>query len=180
MRRMTIPDEPFHLSRMASPRRRRALLIVGVVTAALLIGGVVAAVALTRESTATPAAQQQAQGAPAPTTAAAGTASSPPVALSTSPATKSVDEAAVEACGLADKATGAQQAGDGAYDPKQARAIGIRAGESAVPSVRIQGTRIVELADRAAKTGDAYHRIEMGTAVISLSTYCLNNGLTVR
>lgn len=161
------PEQPFRLAQMAAPRRRTGL-IVGI--AALLIAvGAAATYAATRTG-ATPGAQaarpSEAAASPSPTV------SPSPVVLSTSPAVKVSDEAALEACGRAHKATG-----DAAYDPKIVRPIGQRAGESAVPSVRVQGEQIVDLADAAAKSDDPMDKIKMATAVTNLSTYCLNNGL---
>jgi hypothetical protein len=162
-------EEPFTLGRTAGrqPRRRRRR-IATVTAAVLLMGGAAAALALA-DRPAAPAAQQT----PGAAASATVIASSPPVVLSTSPASKSVDEAAIEACGLAQKTTG-----DAAYDPKRVRAVGQRAVESAVPSVRIQGTRLVELAGQVAKSDDVNSKLEMATAVMGLATYCLNNGLT--
>jgi hypothetical protein len=151
------------------PARRRAGLIAGI--AGLLVAATaVVAYAATRTDSAPVARQSPTSEATAPPSP---TASPSPVALSTSPAAKVNDEAASDACSQAYKAQGQDS-----YDPKKMRVVGMRAAESAVPSVRIQGERIVELADYAAKHADELaSTLNLSTAVTALATYCLNNRL---
>lgn len=163
--RVDTPEEPLYLARMAGPRPRnprwRLLAAAGVGLALVLL-----AAALLIDRDRRPAA------APAATAASTSPAAPSPVVLSTSPAMQVTDAAAVDACGRASKANG-----EAAYDPAKMRPIGQRAAESAVPAVHIQGVRLAELAERAARSGKAADALEMSTVVKDLAVYCLNNGL---
>jgi hypothetical protein len=171
LRRMdSHPGRP--LAPAALAPRRRGLAVAGVV-AVLLIAVVavvaVVAYAVTRADSAPPARQGQAAVA---ATSSPPAASASPVVLSTSPAAKIADQAATDACSQAYKAyKGAS------YDPAKMRAVGQRAAESAVPPLRIQGEKLVEIANHAAKSSDLTSTLALSTAVTELATYCLNNRL---
>lgn len=168
LRRMNPHPERPPARPTARPRRR--VLVIAGIAALLIAGGAAFAYAATRSDPAPAARPSAAAGSARPSSRAA---SPSPVALSTSPAAAVNDEAASDACSQANKAQG-----DDSYDPKKMRVVGVRAAESAVPSVRIQGQRIVELADYAAKHPDELaSTLKMSTAVTELATYCLNNRL---
>lgn len=159
---MSSPDTP--------KRRRWTTLIVGV-TVLLAVAAAATAVLLI---------SGQEQNSPAVAAGPAMSASSATptqlVALSTSPAAIHADPAALDACELVKKAQG-----DDLYDPAKMRAAGQRAAQSANASVRIQGTRLTERADLAAKNGgkELSITLNMVTAAMDLATYCIKNGLVV-
>jgi len=155
-----------------TPKRRRLTALVVCAAVVLAVAGVITAILLLR-------GQDQESPATAASPAAIASSSTPTqaVVLSTSPATLHVDQAAVDACQLAKQAQGT----DDLYDPAKMRAVGQRAVQSANASVRIQGTRLTEQADLAAKSGgkELSATLTMGTTATDLYTFCIKSGLVV-
>lgn len=151
--------------------RRRTTLIVGIAVLATAAAATAAVLLISGRQQESPAA------AASPATSAPSASPTQAVVLSTSPAAIHADPAALDACELVKKAQGT----DDLYSPAKMRAAGQRAAQSANASVRIQGTRLTERADLAAKSGgkELSATLDMGTAATDLYTFCINDGLVV-